>query len=181
MQNQNEQPKTDKNYTGLVITLTIVLNAIILIAFVTPKFDTFRHLDLTVLPMMNAIFNSFTFVFLLAAFYFIQKGNIKVHRNFIFAAFTSTALFLVCYLFYHLNAPSTSYGGEGPLKYIYYFVLISHIVLAAPTVLLALWTAIFGITDQRAKHKKIARWTMPIWLYVSLTGVLVYIMISPYY
>lgn len=180
MQN-SDQPTTNKNYTGLVVTLTIVINAIIAAIFVTPKFETFSHLDLTVLPMMNAIFNSFTFIFLLAALYFVKQRNFTIHRNFIFAAFTTTTLFLITYIFYHLNAPSTSYGGEGPLKYFYYFILITHIVLSAPTVLIALWTTVFGLTNQREKHKKIARWTMPIWLYVSLTGVLVYILISPYY
>ncbi|WP_044639773.1 DUF420 domain-containing protein [Risungbinella massiliensis] len=180
MQN-SDQPTTNKNYTGLVVTLTIVINAIIVAIFVTPKLDTFSHLDLTVLPMMNAIFNSFTFIFLLSALYFVKKRNFTVHRNFIFAAFTTTTLFLITYVFYHLNAPSTSYGGEGPLKYFYYFILITHIVLSVPTVLIALWTTVFGLTNQREKHKKIARWTMPIWLYVSLTGVLVYILISPYY
>ena len=131
--------------------------------------------------MMNAIFNSFTTVFLLVAFYFIKQKNIKMHRRFIFAAFSSTALFFINYLTYHSLAESTSYGGEGPLRFVYYFVLISHIVLAAPTVLLALITTARGLNMQVEKHRKIARWTMPLWLYVSITGVLVYLMISPYY
>lgn len=181
MANKDSKPKTEKNYTGLVVTLTILINAVILIAFVAPKSDKFSHMDLTIFPLMNAVFNSFTFVFLLAAFYFVKQKNYRIHRNFIFAAFTTTTLFLISYLFYHMNAPSTSYGGEGPLKYVYYFVLITHIVLAIPTVLMALRTTIFGLTDQRPKHRKIARWTMPLWLYVSLSGVLVYLMISPYY
>ncbi len=170
-----------RNYTPWIIGLTITINLIIVLLFFMPKYKGFEHMDLTFLPMMNAIFNSFTTVFLLVAFYFIKRKNITMHRRFIFAAFSSTALFLINYLTYHSLAESTSYGGEGPLRFVYYFVLISHIVLAAPTVLLALITTARGLNMQVEKHRKIARWTMPLWLYVSITGVLVYLMISPYY
>lgn len=104
-----------------------------------------------------------------------------MHRNFIFAAFSTTALFLISYLTYHALAPSTSFGGEGIVKSIYYFVLITHVTLAPIVVALALFSLVWGLTRRISKHKKIARWTMPIWLYVSLTGVIVYLMISPYY
>lgn len=170
-----------RNYTPWIVVLTIVINLLIVILFFMPKFEGFNHLDLTFLPMMNAIFNSFTTVFLIAALYFIKQKNVKMHRRFIFSAFTSTALFLASYLTYHSLAESTSYGGEGPLRFFYYFILISHIILAVPTVLLALITTARGLNMQVEKHRKIARWTMPIWIYVSITGVLVYIMISPYY
>lgn len=170
-----------RNYTPWIVSLTIVINLVIVLLFFMPKYKGFSHIDLTFLPMMNAIFNSFTTIFLLAAFYFIKKKNIKMHRRFIFAAYSTTALFFITYLTYHSLAESTSYGGEGPLKIIYYFVLFTHIVLAAPTVLLALVTTARGLNKQVEKHRKIARWTMPIWLYVSITGVLVYLMISPYY
>ncbi|RAL26527.1 DUF420 domain-containing protein [Thermoflavimicrobium daqui] len=177
----NEQLPKQRNYTPWVVGLTILINAIVAILMVIPKAQGFDHFDLTILPMLNAIFNSFTTVFLLAALYFIKQKNITMHRRFIFAAFSTTALFLVTYLIYHALAPSTSYGGTGPLKYFYYFVLITHIVLAVPTVFLALMTTARGLNMQKEKHRKIARWTMPIWLYVSITGVLVYILISPYY
>jgi putative membrane protein len=178
LQPREAQPR---NYTPWIITLTIVLNLVIVVVFFMPKYQGLRHLDLTFLPMMNAIFNSFTFVFLCTALYFIKQKNIRYHRRFIFAAFTSTLLFLATYLAYHINAESTPYGGEGPLKYLYYFILITHITLAVPTVLLALWTAAYGLNLQTSKHRKIARITLPLWLYVSLTGVLVYLLISPYY
>lgn len=170
-----------RNYTPWVIGLTIAINLIVCLLLFIPKYKGFNHLDLTFLPMMNAIFNSFTTVFLLGALYFIKQKNIKMHRRFIFAAFSSTSLFLITYLTYHSLAESVSYGGEGPLKYIYYFILITHILLAAPTVLLALLTAARGLNMRVEKHRQIARWTMPIWLYVSITGVLVYLLISPYY
>lgn len=171
----------DRNFAPLIITLSLVVNAIVALLFFLPQKDHNISFDLTILPRLNAIFNSFTFIFLLAALYFILKKNIQAHRNFIFAAFTTTALFLVSYLTYHYLAPSTSFGGEGVLKSIYYFVLISHVLLAPIVVVLALFSLVWGLTRNVAKHRKIARWTMPVWLYVSLSGVLVYLMISPYY
>lgn len=170
-----------RNYTPWIVALTIIINLVIVLLFFIPKYKGADHLDLTFLPMMNAIFNSFTTIFLLVALYFIKKKNIKMHRRFIFAAFGTTTLFFITYLTYHSLAESTSYGGEGPLRYVYYFVLVSHIILAIPTVFLALLTAARGLNHEVNSHKKIARFTLPIWLYVSITGVLVYLMISPYY
>ncbi len=178
---QAKQTIKEKNYTPMIISLTILINLIIVFLFFLPKQDRNIPFDLTLLPRLNAIFNSFTFIFLLAALFFILRKNIKMHRNFIFAAFTTTTLFLVTYLTYHYLAPSTSYGGEGLLKNIYYFILITHISLAPIVVLLALFSLVWGLTGKVAKHRKISRWTMPIWLYVSLSGVLVYLLISPYY
>ena len=178
---QAKQTIKEKNYTPMIISLTILINLIIVFLFFLPKQDRNIPFDLTLLPRLNAIFNSFTFIFLLAALFFILRKNIKMHRNFIFAAFTTTTLFLVTYLTYHYLAPSTSYGGEGLLKSIYYFILITHISLAPIVVLLALFSLVWGLTGKVAKHRKISRWTMPIWLYVSLSGVLVYFLISPYY
>lgn len=170
-----------RNYTPLIISVTIIVNVIVAILFFMPKQERDIPFDITLLPRLNAIFNSFTFVFLLAALFFILRKNIKMHRNFIFAAFSTTTLFLISYLTYHGMAPSTSFGGEGIMKSIYYFVLITHVTLAPIVVALALFSLVWGLTNQVNKHKKIARWTMPIWLYVSLTGVIVYLMISPYY
>mgnify|MGYP001329836618 FL=1 len=178
---QSNQTIKEKNYTPIIISLTILINLIIVFLFFLPKQDRDIPFDLTLLPRLNAIFNSFTFIFLLAALFFILRKNIKMHRNFIFAAFTTTTLFLVTYLTYHYLAPSTPYGGEGLLKSIYYFILISHISLAPIVVLLALFSLVWGLTRNISKHRKISRWTMPIWLYVSLSGVLVYVLISPYY
>lgn len=171
----------ERNYTPLIVTLSILINALVAVLFFIPGYDGEVGFNIYLLPMMNAIFNSFTFVFLLAALYFIRKKNIVMHRRFIFAAFTSTALFLISYVTYHGLAESTSYGGSGILKAIYFFILISHIILAIVIVPLALISVARGLNMQVERHRKIARWTMPIWLYVALSGVLVYLMISPYY
>src|SRR5690625_242121 len=108
--------KSNRNYAPHIIGVTIVINLIIVLLFFLPKQDRQIPFDLTLLPRLNAIFNSFTFVFLLAALFFILRKNIKMHRNFIFAAFSATTLFLITYLTYHYLSPSTSYGGEGILK-----------------------------------------------------------------
>ncbi|WP_425484321.1 DUF420 domain-containing protein [Halobacillus locisalis] len=177
----NVTTKKEFNYVPWVVGLSIAINAIVVALLFIPKLEPQTGFDVTILPLLNAVLNSFTFVFLLAALYMILKKNVLWHKRFIFAAFTTTALFLVSYLTYHSMASSTSYGGEGIMQTIYYFILITHIVLAALIVPLALLTLARGLTMKVEKHRKIARWTMPLWLYVSLTGVLVYLMISPYY
>lgn len=178
---QNESPN-NRNYTAFVVTLSVVVNGIILLLF----FGPFGHkgtvnFDLTIMPRMNAIFNSFTFVFLLSALYFIKRKNIKMHRRFIMAAFTTTLLFCVSYLSHQYLAQPAHYGGGGFLRYFYFFILITHSFLAAIIVPLALFSVIWGWTGQISKHRKIVRWSMPIWLYVSSTGVLVFLLMAPYY
>ncbi|MRX72076.1 DUF420 domain-containing protein [Bacillus lacus] len=171
-----------RNFTPIIVILSIAINAIVAILFFLPGYDGHIEFDVTILPRLNAIFNSFTFVFLLAALYFIIKQrNVRLHRRFIFAAFTTTTLFLLSYVTYHYLTESTRYGGDGVLRYVYFFILITHILLAIVNVPLVLTTVARGFNNQLEKHRKIARWTMPIWLYVSITGVIVYLMISPYY
>ncbi|MEG7336704.1 DUF420 domain-containing protein [Bacillus sp. 0102A] len=177
----NQTENKPKNYMGIVLTLTVLINGLIAVLFFMPKLDQFSHANIHILPMLNAIFNSFTFIFLLAALIMIKQKNIKAHKRFILAAFTTTLLFLICYVVYHSIAENTLYGGEGIMRSIYFFILITHIFLSAIIVPLALFTLIRGFSMQVERHKKIARWTMPLWLYVSLTGVVVYLMISPYY
>lgn len=170
-----------RNYKPAIIIITILVNGLVIVLSGVPGFENFDAFDVTILPMMNAIFNSFTFLFLVGALAAILKRNVTVHRRFIYAAFISTALFLVTYVTYHFLSPSTPYGGTGFMAGLYYFILITHIVLAAIIVPLALTAVARAWNMENERHRKIARWTMPIWLYVSLTGVLVYLMISPYY
>lgn len=171
----------ERNYTPWVIFLSVAINVIVAILFFMPKVESGKGMDLTFLPMLNAILNSFTFIFLLAAFYFIRNKNIKMHRNFIFSAFITTGLFLITYVTYHFLAESTPYGGTGFLRGLYYFFLLTHILLAVVIVPLALTTLARGLNRDDSRHRRIARWTMPLWLYVAASGVIVYLMISPYY
>ncbi|MHA7964540.1 DUF420 domain-containing protein [Paenibacillus sp. CAU 1782] len=170
-----------KNYTPLVAILTVVIVALVAILFFLPAYDGEIGFNVKILPMLNAIFNSFTFLSLVVALVAIKRKNIKMHRTFVGMAFLTTTLFLTSYVTYHYLTESTPYGGEGILRGIYFFVLLTHIVLAVVVVPLALLSVVRGMTGQIEKHRKISRWTMPVWLYVSLTGVIVYLMISPYY
>jgi|SRR5690625_1171230 len=181
--NLSSKDTQQRNYNPLIWTLSVVAVVIILGINYIPRSTTgtIAGMELTILPLLNAILNGFAFVFLVLALIMIKKKNIKAHRNFILAAFTATILFLVSYLTYHAMAGSTSFGGDGLMKMTYYFVLITHVILSTALLPLSLFTLAKGLNMQVAKHRKIARWTMPIWLYVSLTGVLVYLMISPYY
>jgi putative membrane protein len=184
IQSNQIAPTSNKNFAGLIITISIIANVIILLLFFAPSIGYKGDVafDITVLPRFNAVFNSFTFIFLLAALIAIIKRNVKLHKRFILAAFSTTLLFLVTYLSFHYLSPETSkYGGEGIIRSIYFFILITHSILAAIIVPLALFTLVWGWTNQLKKHRKIARWTMPIWLYVSSTGVVVYLMMAPYY
>ena len=175
------KPFKKRNYKPMIIALSIILIGAIGVLSGMPGVEDFDLFDVTILPLINAILNSFTFLFLLAALIAILKRNVTVHRRFIYAAFVTTSLFLVTYVAFHYLSSSTSYGGDGFMAGFYYFVLITHIILAAAIVPLALTTVARAWNMENERHKKIARWTMPIWLYVSFTGVLVYILISPYY
>jgi putative membrane protein len=133
------------------------------------------------LPFINAIINSSTAVLLLLGLYFIKSGNIGVHKRVMSLAFALGGLFLVSYVTYHISHASTPFGGEGTVKYFYYFNLITHIfasLIVLPFVLRAYY---FGLNRMDAEHKKVTKIAFPIWLYVSVTGVIAYVMILPYY
>jgi putative membrane protein len=147
------------------------------------------------LPKLNAALNGTCSVLLLLSLYFIKKKNITVHKRINILAFCLSSLFLVSYIIFHYLAPETRYGdlnGDGTLspsevtaagniRYVYYVILTSHIILAAGVLPLILLSFYRGLQMQVAKHKKLVRWAFPIWLYVTVTGVIVYLMISPYY
>jgi putative membrane protein len=170
-----------RNYTPLIWFLSITINLLIAFAYFLPDIKVLKQYDLRIFPLLNAIFNSITFIALLFGLYFIKRRNIIWHKRSVFTALYSTALFLVSYLVYHFGTEPTRYGGVGLIRYVYFFILITHITLAAIIVPIALVTIGYGLNMNVIQHRKIAKWTMPIWLYVSFTGVIVYLMISPYY
>jgi putative membrane protein len=133
------------------------------------------------LPTLNAIINGTCTVLLIASFRAIKKKDIATHRKLNLITFVLSTLFLLSYVTYHWMADDTKFPADNPIRPIYLTILISHIILAAvvlPLVLISFW---YGLTNQVAKHRKITRWSFPIWLYVTTTGVIVYLMISPYY
>lgn len=129
------------------------------------------------LPTVNAILNSISACLLTVGFGFIRRRNVAAHRACMLGAFTVSALFLACYVVYHAHAGSRPFTGQGWIRPVYFTLLISHIVLAAIIVPLALTTIYRGLAAQVDRHKRLARWTLPIWLYVSVTGVIVYLLL----
>ena len=129
------------------------------------------------LPAVNATLNSIAAVLLVSGYVLIRRGRVEQHRLCMLAAFATSTLFLVSYLVYHAQAGSRPYTGQGPIRTVYFAVLISHVTLAALIPPLALITLRRGLRRDDARHIAIARWTLPIWLYVSVTGVVVYWML----
>jgi putative membrane protein len=137
--------------------------------------------DFTFLPPLHASLNALTAVILVYALWTIKRKDIQAHRRAIYAAMVCSVLFLLSYVLYHFTTPETRYGGEGWLRYVYFFLLITHIALAAVTLPFILLTFIRAYTGQFERHKKMSRWVFPLWLYVAVTGPICYLMLRPYY
>ena len=137
--------------------------------------------EVTQLPAVNATLNGIAATLLAAGYACIRRGRIDLHRRCMLAAFATSALFLVSYLVYHAQVGSRSFTGEGPVRVVYFTILVSHIVLAAAILPLAIVTLRRGLRRDDARHAALARWTLPIWLYVSVTGVAVYWMLYQLY
>ena len=135
------------------------------------------NLDFTVLPALNAALNSLSTVFLSVGWVFILRRDIRRHRACMLAAFATSALFLTSYLVYHANVGSVAFQGQGGVRVVYFTILITHIILAALILPLALMTLSRALSQRFDRHRAIARWTLPIWLYVSVTGVVIYLML----
>jgi putative membrane protein len=129
----------------------------------------------------NAVINSTVSLLLVLAVVLVKQKNYEAHKKVMLAAIVFSSLFLVSYIAHHLFAGETKFGGEGAIRTFYLVLLTTHIILAAIILPVVLFTAYRSLTGEYAKHKKIARYTFPLWLYVSVTGVIVYLMISPYY
>ena len=168
----------EKKYTRLIWILSIVI-PIAVAALFGIRIPGLERLGF--LPPMYAGINALTALVLVTAVFKIKKGNRKKHETLMKFAIFLSVLFLVFYVVYHMTSDSTKFGGEGFIKYVYYFILTSHIFLSILVIPFVLFTYLRGISGQFEEHKKIARYTFPLWLYVAVTGVIVYFMISPYY
>lgn len=176
-----------KNNDRVVVPIIIALSVIIPLAvagmFALPddmkvQFGSF---DARSLPFFHAILNGSTAILLVTGFLLIKKKKISLHRAAMISAFALSAIFLVSYVVTHISTPDAKFGGEGSIRYVYFFILISHIILSIPVLPLAMFAIYRGWTGDIAKHKKVVRFTFPVWLYVAITGVLVYIFMAPYY
>ncbi len=134
-------------------------------------------MDVSALPAVNASLNALSTAFLVLGYVFIRRRNETAHKRCMIAALVTSTVFLASYVLYHYNAGSRLFTGQGTIRTVYFLILGTHVPLAAAIVPLALVTAYRGLRDQRSRHVRIARWTLPLWLYVSVTGVLVYLML----
>jgi uncharacterized membrane protein YozB (DUF420 family) len=138
-------------------------------------------LTISDLPALNATLNGIAAILLVTGYLFIKHGRRRQHQWCMLGALTTSALFLVSYVTYHLHAGSRPFPGQGPIRVVYFAILITHVVLAAVIVPLALVTAVRGLRSQFDQHVRIARWTFPVWVYVSVTGVVIYLMLYELY
>lgn len=177
------QTKTiEQKYSIWIWILSIAIPLVVAILFSVKLKDFGVDVTpLTFLPPIYATINGITAVLLIFAVIAIKNGNRKLHENLMKSAIACSVVFLALYVAYHMTADSTKFGGEGTIKYVYYFILITHISLSIIVIPLVLIAYVRALAQRFDKHKKITKFTFPIWLYVAVTGVIVYLMISPYY
>jgi putative membrane protein len=173
--------KTDKIVIPVIVALSLVVPLVVLLLMNLNVRYNLLGVEVGTFPFFHAVINACTALLLLAGYFLIKIGDMKWHRNVMITAFALSCVFLVSYVISKISNDPVPYGGEGILRPIYFFILISHIVLSGIIVPLVLFTMYRGLNKQYIKHKKVARWTFPIWFYVSVTGVLVYIFMLPYY
>ena len=173
----NTISKNDKKLKQAIWAVSIVIPIAVAILF-TVKIE---GLDLGFLPPIYASLNALTAIGLIVAIVAIKRKNRKLHQRVIQVCLIFSILFLLLYVLYHMTSDTTPYGGEGLLKMIYFFLLISHILLSMVVIPIVLFAYLFAWQGDFVRHKKWTKFAFPLWLYVAVTGVLVYVMISPYY
>jgi putative membrane protein len=165
-------------YRKTIIGLSIVIPLAVALLFGMPKIKGY---DTSFLPPVYATINGLTALLLVTAVIAIRNGKQRLHERLMKTCIGLSALFLVLYLIYHITSESTSFGGAGPVRYVYFFILITHILLSVGVIPLVLFTFVRALSGDFKRHRSLARVTFPVWLYVAVTGVIVYLMISPYY
>jgi putative membrane protein len=188
--------KNEKKYIWIIGILSVLIPLVVAILLYLPENFRPQGLNTKLLPHINAVLNSLTSSLLIIGFIFIKNKNIRMHRAMMSSAFVLSSIFLVSYVIYHFSPDSSVRFGDvnhdkivddaeklavGGIRYLYLFILLTHIILAGIVVPLVLFAFYFALSNQIPRHKKIVKWTYPIWLYVAITGVVVYLMIKPYY
>lgn len=174
----NKEIQESQKYTKLITLISIVVPVLVAVLF-TVRIPNVASFDF--LPPIYATINALTAVILIIAYIAIRNKKIKLHEMLMKIAIGLSLAFLAMYVAYHMTSDSTPYGGQGMIRYVYYFILISHIILSIGIIPMVLVTYVRAISKRFVDHKKIAVITFPIWLYIAVTGVIVYLMISPYY
>ncbi|MGJ1265644.1 DUF420 domain-containing protein [Sphingobacterium spiritivorum] len=177
-----QQTLEEKKYNKWIVILSVTIPVVVAILFgVNLRKLGFDVQPLSFLPPIYAAINGLTAILLVWAVAAIKRGNKALHERLIKVCIACSVAFLAMYVAYHMTSDSTPYGGEGAMRYIYFVILISHILLSIIIIPFVLVTFVRGIAGAYERHKKLARITYPMWLYVAVTGVIVYLMISPYY
>lgn len=172
----------EKKYNVWIVILSVAIPLVVALLFgVNLRKLGYDVKPLSFLPPIYATINGVTAVVLITAVWAIKNGKQKLHENLMKFAISLSVAFLAMYVAYHMTSDSTKFGGEGAIKYVYYFILITHITLSVIIIPFVLVTYVRALSKSFVRHKKLARITYPMWLYVAVTGVIVYKMISPYY
>ncbi|HMG92437.1 MAG TPA: DUF420 domain-containing protein [Chryseolinea sp.] len=176
-QKANEMELKKEPYSKLIVAVSILIPVLVAVLFGV-KIPGY---DFSFLPPIYASINGVTAILLVTAVVAIKRKNRVLHKRLMKTCVALSAMFLVLYVLYHMTSDSTSYGGVGPLRYVYFFILITHILLSIGVIPMVLFTYLRAWRGEFSRHRALAKYTFPLWLYVAVTGVIVYLMISPYY
>lgn len=177
-----EDHSLEKKFSKFIVVVSILIPVVVAILFSVKLKDFGYNVEpLSFLPAIYATINGITAVVLIAGVLAIKNGKRKLHERLMTSAIALSVVFLVMYVAYHMTTDSTKFGGEGIIRSVYFFILFSHILLSIAVIPLVMITYVRALAEKFDRHKKIAKITFPIWLYVAITGVIVYLMISPYY
>jgi putative membrane protein len=177
-----ENKSVEAKYNKYIVAVSILIPVVVAVLFSVKLKDLGIKVEpLSFLPPIYAAINGITAVVLVSAVVAIKNGNKKLHERLMTTAIALSLAFLVMYVAYHMTTDSTKFGGEGIIKFVYFFILISHILLSIAVIPLVLVSYVRALSEKFDRHKRIAKITFPIWLYVAVTGVIVYLMIAPYY
>jgi putative membrane protein len=172
---------SDRALAGVVYGLSALVCGLVVVLIVFPELLRVEGMDVSGLPAFHASLNGTVAILLATGYGLIRRGKINLHRAAMVAAFALSCVFLISYVIYHSQAPVARFGGEGWIRPVYFFTLVSHVVLAPVVLPLALYAVVRAFRDEFGRHRRVARWTFPVWLYVAVTGVVVYLMMAPYY
>ena len=175
--------KRDSIFVPLIISLSVIIPIAVAFLMLFPNIFHIasENYDFSSLPFFHAVLNGSTASLILTGFVLIKNKKTQLHKMAMLSAFVLSSIFLGSYVISKITNEPVPFGGEGMIRYIYFFILISHILLSIPVLPLALFSIYRGITGEIEDHKSIVKWTFPIWMYVAITGVLVYLLMSPYY
>jgi putative membrane protein len=177
-----EDRSLEKKFSKFIVAVSIIIPVVVAILFGVKLKDFGYNVEpLSFLPPIYATTNGITAIVLVWAVIAIKNGKRKLHERLMTFAISLSVAFLVMYVAYHMTSDSTKFGGEGAIRYVYFFILVTHILLSIAIIPLVLISYVRALAENFDRHRKIAKITFPLWLYVAVTGVVVYLMISPYY